>query len=497
MKSVTNEDRSRRTEEAAAMTQSVQYIELERLHPSPTNPRKHFDEESLEELAASVAEHGILQPLVVRPQGNDFEIVVGHRRHRAARRAELGQAPALVRDLDDATVLELQLVENNQRQDVSPLEEADAIEALITHHGRDPTDIAAKLGRSDSYVMRRRRLTSLVPELRQLLEAERIGLGAAEALGQLPCGGQHELAAGRLSSEYTGHHGKPQCWSNQEVQWAIHHTTRKIEHACWELDEEFEGLPTCEGCAMRSGAQAALPGLDDAEDRCLNARCWETKVETKLAERLAELLERGYREFGEEQRAERRKDYRAWVDVEDKCWRDEEGRTWGELAPDAPRYVELRATCGEIRESYHLSQSDVYTTLKQEDPALYYRVSGKTNPEKTAQAKARQDDLREKRGKIMEWAGQQELSGAILELVARSFLIERKWVWGDMIEELADGEALQGDPRTYIERCIERGDSSELVRLVAACALTGTALQHSSHLSRWSEAAGLDQETQT
>jgi ParB family chromosome partitioning protein len=111
--------------------ESITELELSAIEPNPDQPRKEFDQERLEELAASIKEHGIVQPIVVRPKGKGYEIVAGERRWRAARLAGLEKVPALVREFSEAERMEIALVENLQREDLNPLEEAEAYRALM------------------------------------------------------------------------------------------------------------------------------------------------------------------------------------------------------------------------------------------------------------------------------------------------------------------------------------------------------------------------------
>lgn len=148
-------------------------LALEAIVASKTNPRKHFDAAALKELAESIAKHGVLQAILVRPNGADgkFELVAGERRWRAAKLAQLDRIPVTVRELSDTEALELQVVENLQRTDLHPLEEAEGYESLMKcQHadGRTYTadEIAAKVGKSRSYVYSRLKYTALCKEAR-------------------------------------------------------------------------------------------------------------------------------------------------------------------------------------------------------------------------------------------------------------------------------------------------------------------------------------------
>lgn len=167
--------------------QAYRLIDVEEIHESPSNPRKRFGD--LEELALSIAQHGVIEPVIVRPhpvQLDGYELVAGARRLRAARVAGLLQLPALVRTLTDREVLEIQVTENLQRKDVHPLEESDAYAALMRADGAYTVEaVAARVGRSASYVYQRLRLQQLVPEAREAFDRDELTAGHAVKLARL------------------------------------------------------------------------------------------------------------------------------------------------------------------------------------------------------------------------------------------------------------------------------------------------------------------------
>jgi ParB family chromosome partitioning protein len=163
----------------------VELVPIEFLRPSPLQPRRRFAEEELDGLARSIREKGVLQPLLVRPAPDGapgYEIVAGERRWRAAQRAGLHELPIQVRTLADRDVLELALVENLQRADLGPLEEARAYRRLIDEFGHDAEEIGAVLGRSRSHIANTLRLLALPEPVAALLEEGRLSAGHARAL---------------------------------------------------------------------------------------------------------------------------------------------------------------------------------------------------------------------------------------------------------------------------------------------------------------------------
>jgi ParB/RepB/Spo0J family partition protein len=157
---------------------------IESLRESPLNPRKSYNEEKIKELAQSIREIGIIEPLVVRNGGEHFEIIAGSRRYRAAKLAGLQSLPAIKRELDDTQALEIMVTENNQREDVNPLEEAEGYNRLYAR-GYNLDRLAEKIGRSTKYIYDRLKLLQLIPEAKRLLLADRMTAGHAILLARL------------------------------------------------------------------------------------------------------------------------------------------------------------------------------------------------------------------------------------------------------------------------------------------------------------------------
>lgn len=160
-------------------------VPIETIRPSPLQPRRHFGEEELEALAQSIREKGIVQPLLVRPAGDtepDFELIAGERRWRAAQRAGLHEVPVVVRPMGDADVLEIALVENLQREDLSPVEEAEAYSRLMHEFGRSQASLGEAVGKSRSHVANTLRLLTLPAPVRRQLEEGVLSAGHARAL---------------------------------------------------------------------------------------------------------------------------------------------------------------------------------------------------------------------------------------------------------------------------------------------------------------------------
>ncbi len=161
-------------------------IDPERISPNPRQPRTTIDEAALSELADSIREHGILQPLIVTRSGSDYTLIAGERRWRAAKLAGLERVPALVKDSSPQQMLELALVENIQRQDLGPLEEAAAYRQLLEEHSLTQEKVAQRVGKSRSAVANSLRLLALPPEAKDALAKGLITEGHARTLLSLP-----------------------------------------------------------------------------------------------------------------------------------------------------------------------------------------------------------------------------------------------------------------------------------------------------------------------
>lgn len=167
----------------------VQTVAIDLIHPNPDQPRRNFREEDLDELSASIRERGVIQPVILRrdPENiKQYQIVAGERRWRAAQRAELHEIPVVVRDLDDQSVLEIALIENIQRADLNPIEEAMGYTQLLERFDYTQETLAKALGKSRPHLANMMRLLSLPPAVRLLVQDGKLSAGHARALITAP-----------------------------------------------------------------------------------------------------------------------------------------------------------------------------------------------------------------------------------------------------------------------------------------------------------------------
>ncbi len=179
----------------------VRVIPVDNIEANPNQPRTFFDAEALHELAASVREHGVLQPILVRPLGqNRYQLVAGERRWRASKEAGLATIPALVEDLDDDTALEIAIIENLQREDLSPLEEATMYDRMVREHGYSIRKLAEKLGKDKGYLENRLRLAGAPEEIRELVSLRKDTLSHAYELMKVQDDRKRRRLAARVAS---------------------------------------------------------------------------------------------------------------------------------------------------------------------------------------------------------------------------------------------------------------------------------------------------------
>lgn len=188
----------------------VREIEVARIRPNPNQPRVRFSEEALNELADSIAQRGVLQPILLRPLGDSFEIVAGERRWRAAQKARLHAIPAIVREIDEGSMAELALIENIQREDLNAIEEAEGYRQLIERHGHTPDGVGQIVHKSRSHVANLLRLLELPEFVRQSLMRGDISMGHARAVATAPDPEQltREIIAKDLSVRQTEERAK-------------------------------------------------------------------------------------------------------------------------------------------------------------------------------------------------------------------------------------------------------------------------------------------------
>lgn len=245
-------------------------ILLKEIHPDPNQPRKFFDELAMSELAESVKQKGVLQPILVRPNGKGYILVCGERRFKASERAGIDTIPAVIRDLDDQEALELQIIENLQRKDVHPMEEAVAFKSLIDHKQFDIKEIAARVGKKDYYVKQRLKLNDLTKEWQDAFFHSRVSLTDVLKVSVLNEKDQKELYKEEGSDRDQITIGK----------WDLVKYLGELANAAFDITDPFidKKAGPCTACKFNSSVAVLFPE-DIANPRCSNNTCFKNKSE--------------------------------------------------------------------------------------------------------------------------------------------------------------------------------------------------------------------------
>lgn len=177
---------AKKTAEKAEPAEVVQYISIHDIKPNANQPRKVFDEEKIAELASSIKENGVIQPLIVRKKGKSYEIVAGERRWRASVKAELKEIPCIVRELDDEQNMLLAIIENMQREDLNPMEEAEGLNQMIAAYGLTQEQVSRSVGKSRPYISNSLRLLRLPEEIQTMISEGQLSAGHGRALVSIP-----------------------------------------------------------------------------------------------------------------------------------------------------------------------------------------------------------------------------------------------------------------------------------------------------------------------
>ena len=265
----------------------VQWIRLDRINESPTNPRRHFHQKPLADLAENIQQHGIQQPVLVRPlKRGKYELVFGARRFRAAQMAQLEHIPAFVREMDEEKVVELQIAENWHREDVHPMDEALAMQVLLKR-GYTHEILGEKLGVSTKTIQRRLNLLNLVEKARELFFEDVLSISHAQALCAMEPKLQEKVLEDTMKEDWRDlveGKGKPYAGTVTDLKDAMHKVSADLTgEACWPLDRvgmhDSKGneLPACTLCPHNTKSEGSLfPELEQGA-RCLEPKCFKQK----------------------------------------------------------------------------------------------------------------------------------------------------------------------------------------------------------------------------
>lgn len=254
---------------------------------SASNPRKHFDAAALQELSESIKQFGVLQPVLLRPQGKKFELVCGERRYRASIQAGLTELPAQVRELTDDQAFEVQIIENLERKDVHPMDEAEAFKKMIDSGRYTIPDIAAKLAKAETFVAQRLKLNDLVPEMQVDFFNGEMSIGHAVKLARLSKEEQVEILnsyKNRTSTAYG---------TVKDLENEIKKTYFDLGFAAFSLDKDYSCAASCTICPKRTKNNIVLFPEMMEEDNCMDKACYRAKTDEHIVSVMNEKLESG------------------------------------------------------------------------------------------------------------------------------------------------------------------------------------------------------------
>lgn len=347
----------------------ITLVPLEQLHESPFNRRRTWGD--LKELASSIAGVGILEPLLARPHPSKnhgaLELVFGHRRLRAAKLAKTDTAPVIVRELTDEQAIEIQAVENLQRTDIHPLEEAEQYEQL-QKIGRSANDIAAKVGKSPSYVHGRLKLLSLCEKVRKAFAEETITPAVALLIARIPSA---EMQIEALEEVKADGDFRPAMSLTEAREWIEEQFMLRLDDSPFDRADAtlVPKAGPCTTCPKRTGAQKELFADVKSGDLCLDTKCHEQKVVAHGKRRLAIAKESGQVVLEGKAGEKALNDARAWrgptVDLGEVCNDDPKRRTYGALIKAAGADVKTKIALDRSTNVHELAdRADVAKAVK-------------------------------------------------------------------------------------------------------------------------------------
>ncbi len=477
-----------------------QWIPITKLTPSPLNHRKHFDKTKMEELADSIRVQGVIQPILVRPLNGDdkFEIVAGERRYRAAKMAALADVPAVVRELTDAQALELQVIENGQRVDVHPLEEAEGYEALMKCQRADgqaytADEIAAKVGKSKAYVYARLKLTALGKKAQEAFYEGKLDASRALLLARIPVVELQDQALGEILTEGE-HWDETTNDSPMSYREAAEHVRDKymlqLKSAPFKTGDAdlVPKAGACTSCPKRTGNQPELFGDVKSGDVCTDPKCFASKKEAHTI-KLREAAKASGREVIAGKEAKKlipheHDDPKGFQPLGKEMWVGNERKTVKQvLGKDCPDSVLIENPhTGELMEC--VRDADAAPLLKAKVPKEDHRPHGDESWRKEQKARERKQKLEREIRRAIYFAARDRVAAAGLGIEDVRLVTASFWdrLWHDAKKIVAPfwiQENKSADGKKKIDRLdaltkrIPTMSGEDLIRLLLDCAVAG------------------------
>lgn len=363
----------------------IKELQLSKIHPSPMNPRKTFDETKLKEMSESIKAKGLIAPIVVRPRRSklarnerqqavvtalgidecDFELIAGERRFRASKMAGLHKIPAIIRELDDEATAEIQAIENVQREDLHPLEEAAGYKMLIDRFGWTADTIAAKLNKSKGYIYGLLKLNQLPAAAAKALRDSRITKSIAELVARIPSQTGREEAAKAVASWRDPTFQNVKDWIQRTMMIELKGSPFPLELAI-PTGEPDKLMPACNNCPKMTGNNR-MEFPDGRADVCTDPTCHAAKVKTWIvydlkkhqdkgdavatSKQLDDIYQHGY--FNESK----------WTDLAEQCWKDSKRRSYKKLL-EGSELKPIYAISPKGESKYVVARKDAEAWLK-------------------------------------------------------------------------------------------------------------------------------------
>jgi ParB/RepB/Spo0J family partition protein len=467
------------------MQEQYRRIPLEQLRESPTNPRRFYAEQPLNELAQSIKQHGVLQAIITRPhpmEAEGFEIVCGSRRYRGTKLAQLTDIPAVVRDLTDEQVIAIQAIENIQREDVHPLEEASSYAQLVAL-GREVEDIAVQLGKSATYIYQRMKLAALTPEVQEAYLAGTFTTSHAIDLARLPASAQRELL--EYIKEGTQYGDAVSVADlREEIERRYHLDLHRAPFKKSDAQLVADVGP-CTTCPKRTGYTPALFPDIKRKDTCTDRECFYGKLAAHIERVQAEhadgdskapFLSSFYSSTVDT--AARYPDallHQKWAEATKKC-----KHTLNGVLVDSIDAGKVVPCCIEPSCTVHRAKVD------SEAAAHGVRTKAKVKTPQQVAAQQRESAKRaaQERAIVATVAKTKELNGPDLKTVALALLTE---MWSQHTKELFKARGWEPMKNKYgydhtaaAADYIEKMSAAELSGLLLECALRGRSMNDMS-----------------
>lgn len=321
------------------MAENFQVINVNTIVPSKLNPRKSFSQDSLKEMAASIKKNGVLEPVLVRPfesksLNGKYELIAGERRWRAAQLAGLDQMPVIVKQLNDREVMEIQIIENLQREDLTPLEEAFGFKELAAQRGYTVEQLAEKIGKSKSYIYGIIKLCDLPRLAEKALADGKLSRSAAELIARIP---NEELRTKAAVALLQPRFGSPVTLYREVKEHIEQNYMVELKRAPFPLnDETLTAAGTCRACPKMTGNNRdAYP--NGRADVCTDPGCYATKLAAFKVKKIKLAEQEGMKVLSDEE-CKKLFPYgngliysAAYVDLEDQCTFDQKNRSYKQL----------------------------------------------------------------------------------------------------------------------------------------------------------------------